>query len=156
MVDLKKIKEYTWILLVIAAVFAIISLCLPLSFNTFKNRYYWMAGFLFDLDTSEILANPSDIALIGGIVETLIMIICILILIGSAISIKFDKLSEKKIQLLVLISSILMLIISIAYFAVGAVSYDDWNAVYVMQFGFIAPIIAFIIALPCIILIKDA
>ena len=156
MVDLKKIKEYAWILLIIACIFAILSLCVPLAFNNSLNKYYWMAGFAYDLDTSQLAVNPSEIALIGGIVETVIMIISILLLIGSAISIKLDKLNIKKIQFLVLISSILMLIIPIAYFGVGAVSYDDWSTVYVMQFGFVAPIIAFIIALPCIFLIKDA
>lgn len=156
MVDLKKIKEYTWLLLIITAVFAILSLCVPLSFNNSLNKYYWMAGFSYDLDTSVLAVNPSEIALIGGIVETVIMVICILLLIGSALSIKLDKLNTKKIQLLVLVSSILMLIIPIAYFAVGAALYSNWNTAYVMQFGFVAPIIAFIIALPCIYLVKDA
>ena len=153
MVNLTKIKEYAWILPIIASFFAILSLCIPLSYNPLKNRIYWMTLLLYDFDTSEFLINPTELALVGGIIETIIVIISISLLIISSLSIKLEKMKTIIIQLLILVSCILLIFIPIAHYSVAAIYFSDWN-IYIMLFGFIAPIIAAIIALPSIYLIS--
>lgn len=151
MVDYEKIKEYTWILLVIAAIFAILSLCIPLSLKDVSNRYFWMAGFYYDTDT----ASFGLFSTYTWILLVVAMIIAIILLLAAVISIKLEKLNTKLIRLGILASCVLLLIVPIGYYVANALRYTDWFSAFFLQFGFVAPIIAFIIALPCVFLIKD-
>nr|MDO8115158.1 hypothetical protein [Candidatus Sigynarchaeota archaeon] len=141
----------------IAGILAIASLFIPVAFRSYNDGAIYVWYWALNIDTRspvEIWFNEDLLAVIGGILETVVIIIAAVLLIIASLSIK-KGLNNKQLIQRILVASMILLIISPVGYIIGAMAWDiDFWTRFMIHVGLIGPFISAVLALITLILFK--
>lgn len=145
-----------WIFPLIAIIFAIIALSVPVAFRAHAtyNTYFWLSALNLRTDTGEMWYNSDSLAIIGAVLEILVIIIAMLLLLFSVIRLYQEKLSEKLGKLIFLVAGLLLIISPLGYIILANLYVSDFWSIYTPCFGIISSFIAAGISILTIFLYK--
>jgi len=139
-----EIKKYLWAIPFISAIFGIIALLTPVAYQYYgsDSLYVWYWALNVIPEIGEIWFNDSPLALIGGILETIVILFAVIVLLYTGLNVRKGLSSLKRMKVLWIICGILLLISPIGYI-IGAVIYQSnfWEF-YFVGFGIISSFIA--------------
>ncbi len=151
------IKKYLWILPICSAILAIIGLLTPVAFVIYSEGglFFWLWALNLRTNTGEVWFNTDTLAMVGAVLETIVIILAILILVFTVFQLRKDGKNLKRIKIMWLICGILLAVAPIGY-VIGAEFYISgfWTN-YSVGFGIIGPFIAAAITILAIFIYKD-
>jgi hypothetical protein len=153
MVFKEHFKKYLWLLPFIGGILGVIAAVAPAAqlIEPGDNVIFWYFPLNIDLEDSIIFINDSTVALIGGILELVVIALISIILLSTSLLVWKRKWKIKIIKLLWLISAVFLILAPSLFWIIGSLTQDFWSNVY-PSIGMIVPYIGAVLAISALFL----
>jgi hypothetical protein len=153
MVYIENYNKYIWLLPFIGGILGVIAAVTPAAqlIEPGDNIIFWYFPLNIDIEDSIIFINDSFIALLGGILELLVITLFSTILLTTSLLVWKRKRKIKKIKLLWFISALFLILAPTLFWIIGSITQDFWSNVF-PSIGMIVPYIGAVLTILAIFL----
>jgi hypothetical protein len=153
MVYIENYNKYIWLLPFIGGILGVIAAVTPAAqlIEPGDNIIFWYFPLNIDIEDSIIFINDSFIALLGGILELLVITLFSTILLTTFLLVWKRKRKIKKIKLLWFISALFLILAPTLFWIIGSITQDFWSNVF-PSIGMIVPYIGAVLTILAIFL----
>ncbi|TXT64834.1 MAG: membrane protein of unknown function [Promethearchaeota archaeon] len=153
MVYIENYNKYIWLLPFIGGILGVIAAVTPAAqlIEPGDNIIFWYFPLNIDIEDSIIFINDSFIALLGGILELLVITLFSTILLTTSLLVWKRKWKIKKIKLLWFISALFLILAPTLFWIIGSITQDFWSNVF-PSIGMIVPYIGAVLTILAIFL----